>query len=125
MKINELGYPNEPLVVEEPIANESPFISEKASVIRETVPQDDPKEKKKKPKDMTWDVDGEAVMLELYNDSKSLIQAKRKIAGKYKWGSKEQMQAVVDFYAIKDAEKKILAGRNRAFLLRMGRVGMR
>ena len=80
MKINELGYPNEPLVVEEPIANESPFISEKASGIGETVPQDDPKEKKKKPKDMTWDVDGEAVMLELYNDSKSLIQAKRKIA---------------------------------------------
>ena len=110
MKINELGYPNEPLVVEEPIANESPFISEKASVIGETVPQGDPKEEKKKPKDMTWDVDGEAVMLELYNDSKSLIQAKRKIAGKYKWGSKEQMQAVVDFYAIKDAEKKNLGG---------------
>ena len=92
MEIDELGYTNEPLAVEEPI-------------IEESFPQGDP-EKEKKKKDMVWEEDSEAVMLGLYNDGKSLKRSRQIIANQYKWKSKEQMQAVIDYYAVKDAEKK-------------------
>ena len=92
MEIDELAYTNEPLAVEEPI-------------IEESFPQGDP-EKEKKKKDMVWEEDSEAVMLGLYNDGKSLKRSRQIIANQYKWKSKEQMQAVIDYYAVKDAEKK-------------------
>ena len=99
MEINELGYTNEPLAVEEPIV-ETPLVPGSA-------PQGDPeKEKKRKKKDMVWEEDSEAVLLGLYNDGKSLKRARKIIANQYKWKSKDQMRSVVDFYAVKDAEKK-------------------
>ena len=103
MEINELGYTNEPLAVEEPIV-ETPLVPGSA-------PQGDPeKEKKRKKKDMVWEEDSEAVLLGLYNDGKSLKRARKIIANQYKWKSKDQMRSVVDFYAVKDAEKKNLGG---------------
>jgi hypothetical protein len=100
MEINELGYTNEPLAVEEPIAA--------APLVPEGEPQGDPEKKKKK--DMVWEEDSEAVLLGLYNDGKPLGRARKIIANQYKWKSKDQMQSVVDFYAVKDAEKKNLGG---------------
>ena len=114
MEINELGYTNEPLAVEEPIA-ETPLVPECEP---QGDPQGDPEKRRKK--DMVWEEDSEAVLLEMYNNMTPLKAARRKISNQYKWKSKEQMQAVEDFYAVMNAEKKILAGRNRAFLLRVG-----